>query len=272
MSAVGLRPELMRVPVALLNEPDIAMRQSFDPLQLEELVESIRAHGILQNLVLIRAGERYTVAAGHRRSIAAVLAGLDEVPALVFPEGTPAEEAMKVAENSARERVNPADEALYFNRLLTERCGNDTERLAGMVGLKLSFVEGRLDLLRGYPEVLEALQQRKINLAVAQELNRYKDAGFMKSHLSTAIETGARAKEVIRWRTDVERLHANYPQPDTAPGAAPAPAMAAPPSMACLVCGESHDPYNLEMAYIHRGGPCKGLLRRALGPLAGEEA
>lgn len=262
-------PELMRVDTDLLNEPDIAMRQSFDPQALDELVESVRAYGVIQSLVLIRDGERFRVAAGHRRSIAAVLAGRPNVPALVFPEGTPIEEALKFAENSKRERVNPGDEALYFKRLLDERCGGDVIRLAGLVGEKQSYVEGRLDLLRGYPEVLEALQHRKINLSVAIEFNRYKDKGHMLAHLQSAIDTGARAKEVIRWRTELERLFDLYPQQEAAPGEPAAAHTFAPPVMTCTVCGEGHDTYNLEMIYVHRGGPCKKILERALGPLAG---
>lgn len=269
MSATANEPELMRVSLDLVDEPDIAMRQSFDPVAMEDLVDSMRAVGVIQPLALVRCGERFRVAAGHRRSIAAVLAGLSEVPANVYPEGTPLEEILKNHENGKRERVNPADEAQYFMRLLTERCGGDVHRLVGMVGEKQSYVEGRLDLLRGYPEVIQALQERRINISVAIEFNRYKDQGLMRAHLASAIEGGTRAREVVRWRTESERLFDQYPQPEMSTDPL-APAQVAPPSaMKCIVCDDGHDAYNLEFIYIHRGGPCRKILERAIGPLGG---
>jgi ParB/RepB/Spo0J family partition protein len=264
--ASGASPVLQSVPIRLIDEPDLPMRQSFDPTAMEELVASIRAHGVIQSLALVQNGERYRVAAGHRRAIAARIAGLKEVPAAVYPENTPLEEILKVEENNRRERVNPADEALYYAKLLEERCGNDVFNLCALVGQKQSYVEGRLNLITGYEEVFRALQNRKINLAVAVELNKYKDHGFMLVDLETAIETGASSRYLARMRTEREKLFARYPQPE--PSADQALSYQAPPPLAqvCCVCGEGHDPWNLDPLLVHRGGPCKKILERALGP------
>jgi ParB family chromosome partitioning protein len=267
MSASLTTPELMRVAIDLVDEPDITMRQSFDPGALDELVDSIRAVGIIQPLALVRTGERFRVAAGHRRAIAAVLAGCAEVPANVYPEGTPIEEVLKNHENTRREKVNPGDEALYFKRLLDERCAGDTQRLAGLVGEKQGYVEGRLDLLRGWPEVLDALRARTISVTAALEFNRYKDHGFMLSHLKAAIQSGAKASQIARWRSDLERMLDENPNVPTDLPPLPAGQAPAPRVIACCVCGESHDPYNLEFMYIHRGGPCAKILERALGAM-----
>jgi len=266
VSAPAAGPVLQTVPIDLIDEPDLPMRQSFDPQAMEELVISIRANGVIQSLALVRNGERYRVAAGHRRSIAARIAGLKEVPAAVYPEGTPLEEVLKVEENSRRERVNPADEALYFAKLLAERCGEDVFKLCALTGQKQSYVEGRLNLITGFEEVFLALQNRRINLAVAVELNKYKDHGFMLIDLETAIETGATARYIVRLRTQREHLFEHYPQTPPPPGAAPDYQMPPPPRQVCAVCGEGHDPWNLDVIYLHRGGPCKKILERALGP------
>ena len=260
---------LTYVPLELIDEPTFAMRQSFDPVAMEELVDSIRNNGVIQSLALVKTGDRYRVAAGHRRSIAARMAGLDEVPAAVYPENTPVEEILKIEENQRRERVNPADEALYLAKLLSERCENDVFKLCAVTGQKQSYVEGRLNLLIGYEEVFQALQERRINLSVALELNKYKDHGFAVMDLHTAIETGATARYIVRLRTEREKLFDQYPQAPPA-GEAPADYQAPPPPLqACCVCGESHDPWNLDMIYVHRGGPCKKILERQLGPGAG---
>lgn len=269
MSAEVGRPRLMYVPLDLIDEPDEAMRQTFDPHKMDELIESIRAHGVIQPVALVQAGDRYRVAAGHRRSIAAVAAGLDEIPAAVYPEGTPTEEAVKNHENAFREEVNPAEEALYFQRVLKRSAGDDTVKLAGMVGRRLEYVEGRLNLLRGYPEVFEALREGKINVSVAREFNQYKDHGFMLSHLETVKTSGATARQVARWRTDLENMTAQFPQSDTPSTSMPAGQPIEPPKMCCAVCGGSKDPYNLEFMYVHRGGPCADILDTALNRIGG---
>src|SRR5207244_9622011 len=117
MSSALSEPTFEQVPLALVDEPDMAVRQSFDPVALDELTDSIRSYGVIQPLALVRTGERYRVACGHRRSIAAVLAGREMVPAMIYPEGSPLEEVIKNHENTRREKVNPADEALHFKRL-----------------------------------------------------------------------------------------------------------------------------------------------------------
>jgi ParB/RepB/Spo0J family partition protein len=259
----------MIVDVALIDEPDNPMRETFDPQKMDELIQSIKEVGLIQPPSLIRTNGRFRVAAGHRRCLAASAAGLEKIHALVYPEGTPTEEALKNHENAFREDVNPAQEALYFQNQLEHQCGNDVLRLCGVVGRKQGYVEGRLNLLRGYPEVFEALRQGRITVAVALEFNKYKDHGHMLAHLDTAIVSGAKSTQVQRWRIDLERNMAMCAPVETPDGAMPAGQSIEPPRMACIVCESSADPYNLEFAYIHRGGPCPELLKRALDRLAG---
>lgn len=259
-------PVLMSVSLALIDEPYHAMRQSFDPIDMAELVESIKAYGVIQSLALVRVGARYRVAAGHRRRVAAKIAGLAEVPANVYPEGTPLEEIVKVEENTKREKVNPADEALYYARLLSERCGDDVFKLCGLVGQKQGYVEGRLNLLVGYEDVFRALQERRILLSVAVELNKYKDEGFAKMDLATAIETGASARYIARLRTEREKLFASVPPPAESPAPTADYVPPSAPTQVCCVCGEGHDPWNLDVIFVHRGGPCKGIMNRQFGP------
>jgi hypothetical protein len=168
-----------------------------------------------------------------------------------------------------REDVNPADEAIYYKRLLEERCGGDTLRLAALVGRKPSFVEQRLSLVLGFPEVFAALQDNQITMAVAQELNRYRDRGFMLSHLKAAVDGGVKASVVRNWRTQLDS-NPHLLGGDPGGGEPLPPGQAGPAaSMRCCVCDGDKDPYNLEFIYIHRGGPCKSLLDRFLATMGG---
>jgi len=88
-------------------------RKTFNEASIEELARSVRQHGIVQPLVVTRAGDRYKLIAGERRYRAAQKAGLTTVPVVVkemMGEG----DALQIAliENIQREDLNPIAEAL----------------------------------------------------------------------------------------------------------------------------------------------------------------
>ncbi|MCR5611762.1 MAG: ParB/RepB/Spo0J family partition protein [Clostridiales bacterium] len=108
------------IPVNLIDNNPGQPRKSFDEEKLSELAESIKRHGIVQPLILMKKGERYTIIAGERRFRAARLAGIDEVPAILREmDGS---EIMEVAliENIQRENLNPIEEAAAIRFLMTE--------------------------------------------------------------------------------------------------------------------------------------------------------
>ncbi len=84
------------------------------------MAQSIRANGIIQPLVLRKAGDRYQLVAGERRWRAAKLAGLDTVPVVV--QDIPDDRLLEITlvENIQREDLNPIETANAFNRLGTE--------------------------------------------------------------------------------------------------------------------------------------------------------
>ncbi len=87
---------------------------------LEELAQSIRAHGVIQPILVRAAGDRYEIVAGERRWRAAQRAGLLKVPVVVRDVAD--EELLQVAliENIQREDLNPIEEAQAYRRLTDE--------------------------------------------------------------------------------------------------------------------------------------------------------
>jgi ParB/RepB/Spo0J family partition protein len=284
MSATPAAADVRVIPLALIDEPELAMREMMSDEGLESLVASIKALGLLQNLVVVQAGDRFRVAAGHRRRIALPLAGKTEAHCLVFPEGTPLEEAAKVAENTEREDVNPAAEATYYLWLLTHRCGGDVERLCAIVNRKESHVLDRLDLTRGDPAVLEALRPpstRKpdsalavafpdhdltllgqISLAVARELNKVKEDNFRALFLRDALQQGANATAVRRWRQQRDqdrRYHETLAESSHHP-LAPSEESTIVSIDACPLCGSAEDSHDTEYVRVHRS--CRAVFAR----------
>ncbi|MGB2711408.1 MAG: ParB/RepB/Spo0J family partition protein [Conexibacter sp.] len=284
LAALGV--DVRAIPLGLIDEPALAMRETMDDERLASLAESIRELGQLQNLVVVAAGDRFRVAAGHRRRLALGLAGKSHAVCLVFPEGTPLEEAAKVAENTEREDVNPAAEATYYRWLLEHRAGLNVERLASIVNRKLSHVLNRLDLTRGDDAVLEALRapsQRKpdsalarifpdhdltrlgqITLGVAEQLNKVKSDTYRALFLQDALRQGANASTVRRWREELqrtERVNASLFEQ----AANPTPASDASPIEnidACPFCLTTDDMHEAIYVRVHRS--CIAVHKRQL--------
>ena len=270
MSDVG--PGATRlISIGLIDPPEIAMRDAMSPASLEALAGSLRELGQLQPIGVVVAGDRFRVAYGHRRRVAAELAGLPELECKVWPEGTPLEEAMKVAENDHQEPVNPASEALYFHDLYMKRCGQDVDRVAALVRRPVSRVLDRLDLLRGDEMVLEALRLEQISLAVANALNKCPDESYRRLFLSDAIRQGATSRVVQTWVDDVKRTLRNQEAARQAGlvTEAPAPVATFASMDACVLCGHEADQHEMEYRKVHQS--CYRALRREQAAGAGRE-
>jgi hypothetical protein len=151
--------------------------------------------------------------------------------------------------------MSPAEEALFFHELLTNECGGDIERLCALVNKKLSYVDNRLELLGGDPEVFDALKDRKITIGVAQELNAIDDTGWRRYYLLHAIKGGATVAVVSGWIADWRAMHVDQPAAPAAEVAAPTavPASSYDP-MRCYIC-ERSDPQHLPQT-INVHGHC----------------
>lgn len=122
-------------------------RRVFDEVTLYELAESIKQHGILQPLVVRRLPTGYyQIIAGERRWRAAKLAGMTDVPAVIY--NTDDRHALELAliENLQREDLNPIDEAEGY-RTLVEIYGLTQEDVADRVGKSRPAVSNAMRLL-----------------------------------------------------------------------------------------------------------------------------
>jgi ParB family chromosome partitioning protein len=110
----------LNVPIDSIDANPLQPRKVFQGERLAELAQSIRANGIIQPLVVRKAGDRYQLVAGERRWRAAKLAGAQEVPIVVrdIPDDRLLE--ITLVENIQREDLNPIETAVAFTRMETE--------------------------------------------------------------------------------------------------------------------------------------------------------
>ena len=118
-------------------------RKSFNNEALEELVQSIKEHGIVQPIVLRKAGKKYEIVAGERRWRAAKKAGLKTIPAIIkeFTEQETTEIAL--IENIQRENLNPIEEAGAY-QILLEEFKLTQEELSQRVGKSRPYIANTL--------------------------------------------------------------------------------------------------------------------------------
>ncbi|VVM04855.1 ParB/RepB/Spo0J family partition protein [Methylacidimicrobium tartarophylax] len=145
-----------RLPIDRLVSSPYQPRKTFTEEALEELAGSIRERGILQPLIVRRAGEKYEIIAGERRWRAAKRTGLSEVPAIVRPASDQEMLELALIENLQRSDLPILEEARGY-ALLQERFSLTQEAISQKVGKDRSTVANALRLLSLENEVQELL-------------------------------------------------------------------------------------------------------------------
>ena len=233
------------VDLEAIKLPQQQPRRYFDPQKMQQLVQSVKEHGVLEPL-LVRplSEEEYELVAGERRYRAALEVGLIEVPVVVRQLSD--DEALQLAliENLHREDLNPVEETegilqlialklsqpttaviKILHRMQNETEGKVTHNVMGnseaqvvqdiFTGLGLmtweSFVKNRLPLLNLPEEVMEALRKGQIAYTKAQVIARVKDPESRIALLEAAI------KEDLSLSQIKERLTTNQKAPELPP-------------------------------------------------------
>lgn len=167
---------LIELPVAEITTNPRQPRHEIPEESLRELADSIREHGMLQPLIVTETGPaggargaRYQLIAGERRWRAAMLAGLELVPALV-KEATPQQTLeLALVENIQRADLNPLEEASAYRQLMDEFALTQ-EQVAERVGRSRVTVANSLRLLRLADEIKAALLAGRISEGHARAL------------------------------------------------------------------------------------------------------
>ncbi len=137
----------LEVDLGLIRPPGANPRTDFDQSALQELVASIRQHGILQPIVVLKRDPGYEILSGERRWRAAKLVGLAKVPVVVRDEEDPRHVAeLRLVENVQRADLNPLELARAYQALIDEH-GLSHDQVADRVGKERSSITNALRLL-----------------------------------------------------------------------------------------------------------------------------
>lgn len=180
------KAEFQRTPLKLIvpgNNP----REYFDPLEQEQLTDSVRQQGVFTPIILrpsTKQPGKLEIVVGERRFRAASTVFDQDygIPSLIV-EMTDEEAAIIAGtENTARANMSPTEEAKACASTLGSTKG-DRELAAKMMGMSLSTFNNRLALMNCAPDVKAALNRREINLGHAEllaALNKASQEKFLK--------------------------------------------------------------------------------------------
>ncbi|RLQ89625.1 ParB/RepB/Spo0J family partition protein [Notoacmeibacter ruber] len=147
-------------------------RRHFAEDEIEDLAQSIRAHGLVQPVVVRRSSanpDGFELIAGERRWRASKRAGLIEVPYLLRDVDDRTALELAIIENVQRADLNPIEEAAGYQALIDEHEYSQNE-LAGVIGKSRSHVANTLRLLRLPDEVQRMLSDGDLSAGHARTL------------------------------------------------------------------------------------------------------
>ena len=221
-------------------------RRYFDEEQINQLAESIKAHGIIEPLVVRPLdNDRFELVAGERRYRAAQLAGLTSIPVAIRELTDVQARHITLIENLQRVDLNPVEETeavlellsielsqtvedviSLLHKMFNESKNNVTNNVVGKVEVEQlfdslgvvswkSFVVHRLPLLNLPPDILEILRQGKIAYTKAIALSKIKDEELRKEISKEALEQKLSLRDLKTLIQEMSAKKTQSPEPES---------------------------------------------------------
>jgi len=163
------KSSVIDIDMALIDNNTKQPRKIFDINSLEELAQSIREYGVVQPILVVKNGKRYTIVAGERRFRASKIAGKKTIPAVVREYTDAQIKEIALLENIQREDLNPIETARALNELMEEfNWTQDT--ISTKFGKSRSAIANTVRLLSLSPAVIKLVEEGKLSAGHARSL------------------------------------------------------------------------------------------------------
>lgn len=210
--------QILHLEVNTIQPNPLQPRGLITPESLNDLVNSIKEHGIIEPLVVAKTPAGYQIIAGERRWRASKVAGLKQVPVLIKETTARGMLEMAIVENVQREDLNPIERAQAFQRLI-EDFGLPLSQIAKRVGKSESYVSNTMRLLALPDAVKDGLVSGAISEGHARAIAGLGDTNLMVEAFKVILAENAsvrRAEDLARRlkakvkknpRMKIERIH-----------------------------------------------------------------
>ncbi len=160
-------------------------RKNFDEENLNDLVNSIKEHGVIQPIIVRKSNtnnSKYEIIAGERRWLASQKAGLHEIPVVVTEADDLKSLEFAIVENVQRHDLNPLEEAQGYKRLIDE-FAYDQDKVSKFIGKSRSYITNSLRILSLPQDVLKFIEEKKISAGHAKILVGLENASFVANKI-----------------------------------------------------------------------------------------
>lgn len=189
--------QLVELEIDLIA-PDMEQpRKDFSVEALNALADSIREHGVLQPIVVVREGEKYKIVAGERRYRASKLAGLLKIPAIIRTLDAQNRLELSIIENAQREDLNAIEMATAYAKLKNQFNLSPAE-IAKRVGKSESSVINTMRLLNLPDDVKRVMVENSLTEGVMRPLISA-EPDLVRKILPLIVEEGWSARRVERY-------------------------------------------------------------------------
>lgn len=176
------------IPIASIEANPFQPRTEFDIKALEELAASVAIHGVIQPITVRKMGyDKYQIISGERRTRAALMSGLTQIPAYVRTANDQGMLEMALIENIQRSDLNAIEIAMSYQRLL-EECSLKQEELGERVGKDRTTVTNYLRLLKLPEEIQLGIKQGIISMGHARAMINMEDESAQMAMFREIIE------------------------------------------------------------------------------------
>lgn len=191
---------LLDLAIALIQSNPHQPRTTMDAATLRELAASIKASGVLQPVIVRAVSEgKYQLIAGHRRTAAAKIAGLDRIPAIVRHDSTDEQQAeWALIENIQRADLNAIERAKAY-RSYIDKFGFTHAQAAERLGEDRTTITNFLRLLDLNPGVQDLIARGILSAGHAKVLAGVTDSSRQDALANRAVTEGISVRKLEEW-------------------------------------------------------------------------
>lgn len=204
--------ELKNLRIADVTADPDQPRRTFDQDALNELAESVREHGVLQPIIVVKSGNGYQIVAGERRFRASKLAGLETIPALVRTMTNQNKLEVSLIENLQRRDLNTIETATAYQKL-RDQFNLSNEAIGKRVNKSQSAVQNTMRLLKLPKNVRELIAEGKLSEGQARPLIAW-DEAFINAVVPRILAEEWSARKVEQYVVNAKNGR-KAPEPQT---------------------------------------------------------
>ncbi len=210
------REEIIKVKLSELRSNPYQPRKVFDEGALKELAASIKEHGVFQPIIIKKSIKGYEIIAGERRVKASIMAGLEEIPAIIRNFNDTEMMEIALLENLQRENLTAIEESNAYKKLL-DTLAITQEELANRLGKSRSHITNMLGLLTLPAEIQQDINEKKISMGHARVLSKLNNQAQQKELTNRIINEGLSVRELEDITTSKEEFKRTHQIRKTSP-------------------------------------------------------